>query len=194
MELKINGKTLIGIALLSTSLVLSNFVSVVDAESNGGVTVVNEQLPVGTVAMWGTSNPPTNWLEMNGQSTAGYSELASLYGSNLPDLRGQFVRGWDNGSGVDNGRSLLSNQVDQIQNITGIISAPGYVNTSVGYSLNGTGAFQPYGGLTSIDKIDGGADQGSIYRAVRFDASNVARAGAETRPVNVSLMYIVKAK
>ncbi|HIH3157949.1 TPA: phage tail protein, partial [Escherichia coli] len=32
---------------------------------------------------------------------------------------GEFIRGWDDGRGVDNGRNLLSAQSDAIQNIVG---------------------------------------------------------------------------
>lgn len=55
--------------------------------------------------------------------------------------------------------------------IYGIITAPYYPEVSVGYSLNGTGAFAPYGGLTVIDDIDGNANQGSVYRSVDFRSS-----------------------
>jgi hypothetical protein len=55
--------------------------------------------------------------------------------------------------------------------IYGRISAPGYTNTSVGYSLSGTGAFAPYGSLTTLDDIDHYPNQGSVYRSVDFRAS-----------------------
>lgn len=55
--------------------------------------------------------------------------------------------------------------------IYGRISASGYANTSVGYSLSGTGAFAPYGSLTTLDDIDHYLNQGSVYRAVDFRAS-----------------------
>ena len=56
--------------------------------------------------------PPTGWLAMNGQviNATKYPILASIYGANLPDLRGMFIRGWDNGKGIDSDRALLSNQ------------------------------------------------------------------------------------
>ncbi len=55
--------------------------------------------------------------------------------------------------------------------IYGNVTAPGYGNTSVGYSLNGSGAFAPSGGLTSLDDIDHYPNQGSVYRSVDFRAS-----------------------
>ncbi len=65
--------------------------------------------------------PPSGWLRCNGQgfNTTAYPVLASFYPSgNLPDLRGEFIRGWDDGRKVDTGRSLLSAQDDAMQPIT----------------------------------------------------------------------------
>ena len=62
------------------------------------------------------STVPTGCLAMNGQrfDTRRYPKLAQKYPSGqLPDLRGEFIRGWDNGRGVDAQRVLLSNQTDQ---------------------------------------------------------------------------------
>ncbi|WP_065238233.1 tail fiber protein [Gallibacterium genomosp. 3] len=56
---------------------------------------------------------PDGFLAFNGQSfnTRLYPLLAKIYPSGiLPDLRGEFIRGWDNGRGVDSGRNLLDNQ------------------------------------------------------------------------------------
>lgn len=52
--------------------------------------------------------PPDGWLVCNGQSTAHYPQLASIVGSNVPDLRGEFIRGWDAGKGIDFGRDFGS--------------------------------------------------------------------------------------
>ena len=67
-------------------------------------------VPAGAGLWWPTSTAPVGFLEANGQSTAGYPNLVTIYGSNLPDMRGEFPRGWDNSRGVDSGRTLLSAQ------------------------------------------------------------------------------------
>lgn len=70
-------------------------------------------LPVGVPVPWALSTPPAGWLKCNGAAftSAQYPKLAIAYpGLVLPDLRGEFIRGWDDGRGVDAGRSLLSNQ------------------------------------------------------------------------------------
>ncbi|EKK0965597.1 phage tail protein, partial [Escherichia coli] len=68
-------------------------------------------LPVGVPVPWPSATPPTGWLKCNGAafSAEEYPELAKVYPTNkLPDLRGEFIRGWDDGRGVDAGRQLLS--------------------------------------------------------------------------------------
>ncbi|AIX43047.1 tail collar domain protein [Synechococcus phage ACG-2014f] len=74
--------------------------------------------PTGSIIMWGTSTLPEGYIECNGQSTSGYTALAALYGSNVPDLRGEFVRGWDNGKGTDSGRALLGSQGESFKSHT----------------------------------------------------------------------------
>ncbi|XJF29144.1 tail fiber protein (plasmid) [Escherichia coli] len=68
-------------------------------------------LPVGVPVPWPSATPPTGWLKCNGAafSSEKYPNLAKAYPTNkLPDLRGEFIRGWDDGRGVDAGRALLS--------------------------------------------------------------------------------------
>ncbi|EFV4515301.1 phage tail protein, partial [Escherichia coli] len=63
-------------------------------------------LPVGVPVPWPSATPPTGWLKCNGAafSAEEYPELAKAYPTNkLPDLRGEFIRGWDDGRGVDAG-------------------------------------------------------------------------------------------
>lgn len=84
---------------------------------------VDQVVPSGSVFFFAASAPPTGYLECNGASvaTATYPTLFAvtgyLYGGaganfNLPDLRGKFIRGWDDGRGVDTGRVFGSPQAD----------------------------------------------------------------------------------
>ncbi|WP_232486852.1 phage tail protein, partial [Pectobacterium parmentieri] len=86
----------------------------------------------GTITMWGTPVPPEGWLELNGQpfNPSGNPVLASLYpSSQVPDFRGYFPRGWDNGAGIDpDSRAILSVQGDAIRNITGEFNPGGSSN------------------------------------------------------------------
>ncbi|MCL7192938.1 phage tail protein, partial [Escherichia coli] len=75
-------------------------------------------LPVGVPVPWPSATPPTGWIKCNGApfSAAQYPELAKVYPAlKLPDLRGEFIRGWDDGRGVDAWRSILTAQEDMIK-------------------------------------------------------------------------------
>ncbi|WP_282748908.1 phage tail protein, partial [Hafnia paralvei] len=77
-------------------------------------------LPVGVPVPWPSATPPTGWIKCNGAPfyAKEYPELAKVYPAlKLPDLRGEFIRGWDDGRGVDTGRGILSAQGDAIRNI-----------------------------------------------------------------------------
>ncbi|HFG0115915.1 TPA: phage tail protein [Escherichia coli] len=97
-----------------------------DIKSDGTVKTALENLglgegsalPVGVPVPWPSATPPTGWLKCNGAafSAEEYPELAKAYPTNkLPDLRGEFIRGWDDGRGVDAGRALLSLQDDSFE-------------------------------------------------------------------------------
>ncbi|EPV3176100.1 phage tail protein, partial [Escherichia coli] len=75
-------------------------------------------LPVGVPVPWPLETPPAGWLKCNGAafSSEMYPKLAKAYPTNkLPDLRGEFIRGWDDGRGLDAGRALLSLQDDSFE-------------------------------------------------------------------------------
>ncbi|WP_394737795.1 phage tail-collar fiber domain-containing protein, partial [Escherichia coli] len=83
-------------------------------------------LPVGAPVPWPSETPPTGWLKCNGAafSAEEYPELAKAYPTNkLPDLRGEFIRGWDDGRGIDAGRALLSLQAGMLEKHRHIVVA-----------------------------------------------------------------------
>lgn len=169
INLKIGNKSFFAIALLSVGITFADYVSIVDAKSAGGVMIEQESLPIGSVQMWYGINIPDGWLEMNGQSTAGYTGLSKIYGSNLPDLRGEFVRGYDNGRGIDAGRSIKSTQAELMKSHSHTIDVE--PDGSGGSSSVRSGPHSPIGTYNTN-----------------------ATGGSETRPRNVALMYIVKAE
>lgn len=87
-------------------------------------TAVSSGIPSGMVMHFANSTAPAGWLECDGAAVsrttyaALYSAVGTLYGSgdgsttfNLPDLRGEFIRGWDHGKGTDSGRTIGSSQL-----------------------------------------------------------------------------------
>lgn len=114
-----------------------------------------------------------------------------MIGNNVPDLRGQFVRGWDNGRGLDTDstRSIKSTQSDAIRNITGNLY---YIAESWNDGGIADGAFEKYTGYSKKDTPS--STDSSSQGAIHFDASNVVPTANENRPTNIAMMYIIKAE
>ncbi|MEI1571416.1 tail fiber protein [Escherichia coli] len=146
-------------------------------------------LPVGVPVPWPSATPPTGWLKCNGAvfSSEKYPKLAKAYPTNkLPDLRGEFIRGWDDGRGVDAGRQLLSSQGDAIRNIEG------FADGGIGMSFDAIrGAFYD-AGTRSARMPNNTTDIGKTDDLV-FDASRVVPTANENRPRNIAFNYIVRA-
>ncbi|XYQ53215.1 phage tail-collar fiber domain-containing protein [Pectobacterium carotovorum] len=154
-----------------------------------GTTDINlpSDFPVGAPVPYPSATPPAGWIKCNGQSfnKSAYPQLATAYPSGvLPDLRGEFVRGWDDGRGVDTGRGLLSAQSDAIRNITGefqVVDRQNYVPSGAFSYSNRSGA-----GIS-------GNFVGVYHSDVSFDASRVVPTANENRPRNIAFNYIVRA-
>ncbi|SQZ64272.1 phage tail protein [Escherichia coli] len=160
-------------------------------------------LPVGAPVPWPSETPPTGWLKCNGAafSAEEYPELAKAYPTNkLPDLRGEFIRGWDDSRGIDTGRSLLSGQAatfirtalqdyygyDLNNNVkVGIAFATADSVITVGNPAN------PKTGNNS-DYVPASADN-SITGTQRTAEDNFTGAWISMRPRNLSFNYIVRA-
>jgi microcystin-dependent protein len=96
--------------------------------SDAGIEVeIAASAPVGSIKMHGAATAPSGYLNCDGAavSRATYAALFSVVGTNfgigdgsttfnVPDMRGEFVRGWDDSRGVDVGRGLGTSQVEQI--------------------------------------------------------------------------------
>lgn len=134
-------------------------------------------VPTGTVAWFAANTPPTGFLVADGSaiSRTAYSDLFAAIGSafgvgdgsttfNLPDLRGEFIRGWDNGRGVDVGRAFGSWQDHEIEAHT----------------------------HTYNEAIYGGVGNGGFDGAIDNLSTTGATGGDETRPRNVALLPMIK--
>lgn len=165
-------------------------------------------LPVGVPVPWPVATPPAGWLKCNGAafSATDYPQLAKTFPSlKLPDLRGEFIRGWDDGRLADAGRGLLTAQ------------SPTYLRTGMmdynGSDVDNTGV---YIGMAYAEADTAGksvAAPSGIFRApnntdltgqasrdngVTGSASNTVYSDAgsvwvSTRPRNVAFNYIVRA-
>jgi microcystin-dependent protein len=138
---------------------------------------------VGEIRAFSTSTPPPGWLEANGAaiSRTTYAKLFAKIGVtwgagngtttfNIPDTRGYFLRGWDNGAGVDTGRVFASTQADLLKNHT--------------HNYNTKGGTMPQSGNdTQCWVQDSTAVTGGV---------NDGLGGSETRPKNIAVMFCIK--
>ncbi|EFC9677959.1 tail fiber protein [Escherichia coli] len=164
-----------------------------DIKSDGTVKTALENLglgegsalPVGVPVPWPSATPPTGWLKCNGAafSAEEYPELAKVYPTNkLPDLRGEFIRGWDDGRGVDSRRAVLSTQEPTVGTF--------YVGLAIiSGTLSGSGA-------KFTDSVGIGSTSSNITVSNGNDQSvsgTVAVNPVDTRPRNIAFNYIVRA-
>lgn len=159
-------------------------------------TRLSTEIPVGVILAWPGATPPAGFLKCNGAgfTAAQYPKLAQAYPSLIvPDLRGEFLRGWDDGRNVDTGRAIMSAQGFAMQNITGAL---GEATESTGqYATefhSATGAFETQSYLRNVMKLSA-FEQRKSSASVSFDASRVAQTAAETRPRNIACNFIVRA-
>ncbi|WP_338134030.1 phage tail protein [Yersinia kristensenii] len=150
---------------------------------------------IGTPMPWPLTTAPAGYLKCNGASfnKTQYPKLALAYPSGvLPDLRGDVIRGWDDGRGIDPGRGILTEQGDAIRNITGAFSLYGAKELSTEYPSWATGAFSVVG-VVGKNNVAAGAG-GVTIPQVNFSAASAGVPTAnENRMRNVAFNYIVRA-
>ncbi|QMP19179.1 tail fiber [Pseudomonas phage Persinger] len=152
--------------------------------------------PAGAVQAFARSTPPLGWLRCNGAAVnrttynALFAAIGTTFGAgdgsttfNLPDLRGEFIRGLDDGRGVDSGRLLGSNQGHALQQHNH------YLPTSSAEAGN-TWTIPD----SAWQKGGANANPASGEIAVTFDNNgSIGTFATETRPRNVALLYCIKA-
>lgn len=151
-----------------------------------------QMAPAGMVATFARSTAPTGWLKANGAavSRTAYADLFAAIGTtfgagdgfntfNLPDLRGEFVRGCDDGRGVDAGRVFGSWQDDDLKshNHNSGVRAPDNLYDLYGHTTAGSNSW----GTRRTDEPG--------FDNLPYTSST---GGTETRPRNVALLYCIK--
>jgi len=177
-------------------------------------------VPVGSVFNLATTTVPTGFLECNGAAVSRstyaslFATISTTWGSgdgsstfNLPDLRGQFVRGWDNSAGVDSGRSFASSQSDQNKSHNHSITDSGHFHHA--FRSGNAGERQHNSNLSSTNFPSSGTGAGNLNEAYNIVAqsseSDVGKTstettgitisndgGTEVRVKNYALMYVIK--
>lgn len=147
------------------------------------------EVPSGMIQYFANTAPPSGWIKANGAavSRTTYADLFAAIGTrfgsgdgsttfNLPDLRGEFLRGWDDGRGVDSGRAFGSFQADELGSHN---HKSGFVGTTEGNTDGYSGGYLKVG--RSWDTTTG------VHSNSFPDAG-----GNETRPRNRALLACIK--
>ena len=155
--------------------------------------------PSGQIGLFAMDYAPQGWLKANGAAlsrtvyAALFAAIGTRFGAgdghstfNLPDLRGEFPRFWDDLRGVDAGRVLGSWQSDAIRNIT----AQMYLYGQDGSSSQGAFGFRKHGERGLVwSRNDNNA---GVVMDFWLDASKVVPTAQENRPRNIALLACIK--
>ena len=176
-------------------------------------------VPSGAVFCIAVATVPSDYLECNGAavSRTTYSALFAVIGTaygagngsstfNLPDLRGEFIRGFDNGKGTDSGRSIATSQAELTKahghSATGSSASTGAHNHSFtasnreGDSVGWSDSNKAFIGDQDGSRFTVAEDSGKIFdnsdHSHTITVSVSDSSGAETRPRNIAMMYVIK--
>ncbi|CCM44456.1 phage tail protein [Cronobacter sakazakii] len=163
-------------------------------------------LPVGVPVPYPLAVPPAGWMKCNGSpfNLTSYPALAAVFPSGvLPDLRGEFIRGWDDGRGIDSGRALLSAQQGSLMalsvsantdddriSIMHIYSPPSYEALISGVGMDSMNGYQKVFGVNKLSSTLTAPDTTSPLGTT---VTGNPAVGGVARPRNVSFNYIVRA-
>ncbi len=192
-----------------------------DGSGNLSFTALPQAVPTGSVHMMATTTAPSGYLKCNGAaiSRTTYAALFAIIGTahgagdgsstfNVPDLRGEFVRGWDDSRGIDSGRNFATSQGDQNKQHNHSGSATTSISPSAhNHVFPGDDQFanaNGIGGWTNRTTADFNYDaksqsgNGKVYRTsdTTISASTSVTinndGGSEARPRNIAMMYVIK--
>jgi len=156
-------------------------------------TIPDQGVPTGMLSYFASSTAPIGFLAADGStiSRTTYAALfaitGEIYGAGdgsttfeLPDLRGEFMRGFDNGRGIDSARVFGSAQADDVKDHEHRVFV-----ASV-HGVSNTGASNLYRGF-------GYNDMGTSNVANSGRSGPMFSGGAsETRSRNVALLACIK--
>ena len=152
-------------------------------------------VPVGTIIVSASKTAPDGYMLCNGAaiSRTAYADLFTAIGTafgagdgsktfNVPDLRGEFPRGWDNGRGADGGRVFGSSQNDAFQGHYHAYNLEHYPYGDHNYPTLLEGALVPTVSTKGV----------AIKHPISDGQNGTPRIGPETRPRNVALSFFIK--
>lgn len=197
-----------------------------DGSGNLSFTALPQAVPTGSVHMMASTVAPSGYLKCNGAaiSRTTYAALFAIVGTahgngdgsstfNVPDLRGEFVRGWDDGRGIDSGRNFGTAQSDQNEqhNHSASTTVGSHTHSYAFAQGSGGGVGNNFGGsgITSVTQSGGrlaeleqsGGNDGQDLRGYTAETDGTQPSGSttianqggnEARPRNIAMMYVIK--
>jgi phage-related tail fiber protein len=189
--------------------------------------------PSGLVAFFAGGTAPAGWLKCNGAEVsrtayaALYARIGNAYGAGdgfntfkVPDMRGEFIRGFDDGRGVDPGRTLGSYQQNALGSHNHTATSDTQGSHNHGGATSGVGDHQhvsPWGEADSNgpwgnygNNLEGShstdfdnqwrltSPAGAHDHTISSDAAHVhnikvaSTGGSETRPNNLAMLACIK--
>ena len=192
-----------------------------DGSGNLSFAALPQAVPTGSVHLMASTTVPSGYLKCNGAAVSRttyadlFAEIGTAFGAgdgsstfNVPDLRGEFVRGWDDSRGVDSGRSFASSQGDNNKQHNHSASATTTISPSAHNHVfpgddnlifaNGQGGWTDRRTGTFNYDAKSQSGNGRIYRTsdATISASTSVTvdnsAAGEARPRNIAMMYVIK--
>ena len=173
---------------------------------NLSFTALPQAVPTGSIHAMAGNNVPSGYLKCNGQAVsqtqyaALYAIIGSTYGQtattfNLPDLRGEFIRGWaDNRSDLDAGRGFGTNQGDQNKqhshSATSNVSDPGHHHAYIDQQAHNEG-YRPWKAGDN-DCGQRNKNTNNAFTGISVTTTVHSSGGSEARPYNIAMLYVIK--
>ena len=192
-----------------------------DGSGNLSFAALPQAVPTGSVHLMASTTPPSGYLKCNGDlvSRTTYADLFAAIGTafgagdgsstfQLPDLRGEFVRGWDDSRGVDSGRNFATTQSSQNKQHNHSTSSSSSISPSSHNHVfpgddqfanaNGVGGWsnRTSGSFNYDAKSQSGNGRVYLTSDATLSVSTTVTVnndgGSESRPRNVAMMYVIK--
>lgn len=155
---------------------------------------VDVMTPAGAITHFARSTAPSGYLKANGAAVsrtvyqALFDTIGTTFGSgdgsttfNLPDLRGEFVRGWDDGRGIDTGREFGSFQAGSVESHAHLTDGTLAGDRTVVWNRGVDGTFDASSGTATGNDAD-----------YRIGSKTGTYGETETRPRNIALLACIK--
>ncbi len=182
-----------------------------DGSGNLSFTALPQAVPTGSVHLMASTTVPSGYLKCNGAAVSRttyadlFNEIGTAFGAgdgsstfNVPDLRGEFVRGWDDSRGVDSGRNFATAQGDQNKqhnhsaSATSTVSDPGHNHVYIDQQAHNEG-YRPWkAGDNDCGQRNKNTSNAFTGISVSTSVSVANDGGSEARPRNIAMMYVIK--